>query len=831
MKAVVMAGGAGSRLRPLTVNRPKPIVPIVNKPVIGHILDLLKRHGITDVVITLQYMAQTIQDYLGDGSSLGMNIQYTIEESPLGTAGSVKQAQEMLDETFIVISGDAITDFDLSAIINYHKSRKAMATLTLFRVPNPLEYGVVIIDEQGRIQQFQEKPSWGEVISDTVNTGIYVLEPEVLDYFEPAQKFDFSQDLFPILLENKDPLYGYVADGYWCDVGNLNEYMRASSDILEGRVQIGELGTHCGGGIWCDEDTEIAPDAQIYGPVYLGRGVKIKGGVIIHGPTVIRDYTIVDSNAHVDRSIIWRNCYVGEGVELRGAVIARQCSLKRKSVVFEGAVVGDSSVLGEGSVIHPNVKIWPEKEIETGATVKTSLIWGATGRRVLFGRYGVTGLVNVDLTPEFAARLGATFAGTLPLGSAMTINRDPHRSPRMLKRGFISGIPSAGVDVLDLQDVPIPVARFYTRTTDAKGGVHVRLSPYDGRVVDIKFFGANGQDLAVSEQRNVERVFFREDYRRVYMEEIGIIDYAPNVAESYSAAFLAALNYDAIREANPYLVVDFANATTAPLFTPLLTQLNCRVLALNAAVDERKMSIPSNELRENLTQLARICSVLETSLGVRLDVGGERIFVVDDRGKNVPDILLCAAMARMALEAKGGGTIAVPVTMPDVFEHIAEQHGGKILRTKVNTPALMAAANNVDVIMAADGRGSFVFPAFQPVVDGMMAVAKLLEFLTTQGKTLSQDIADVPDYSVAQGEVGCPWESKGTVMRLLNQQYKDRLGAQIDGVKIRLGVDEWVLVLPDMDSPLFYISAQARSEAQAQELVARYQRIVEGLQE
>lgn len=831
MKAVVMAGGAGSRLRPLTVNRPKPIVPIVNKPVIGHILDLLKRHGITDVIITLQYKAETIQDYLGDGSSLGMHIEYTIEESPLGTAGSVKQAQALLDDTFIVISGDALTDFDLSAIIDFHKTRKAMATLTLYRVPNPLEYGVVIIDEQGRIRQFQEKPSWGEVISDTVNTGIYVLEPEALDYFEPELKFDFSNDLFPILLEKEDPLYGYVANGYWCDVGNLSEYMRANSDILEGRVQTGDLGSNCGGGIWCDEDTEIAPDAQLYGPVYLGRGVKIKGGVIIHGPTVIRDYTIVDSNAHVDRSVVWRNCYIGEGVELRGAVIARQCSLKRKSVVFEGAVVGDSCVLGDSAVIHPNVKIWPDKEVESGATVKQSLIWGATGRRVLFGRYGVTGLVNVDLTPEFAARLGATFAGTLPLGSSVTINRDPHRSPRMLKRGFISGIPSAGCDVLDLQDVPIPVARFYTRTTDAKGGVHVRLSPYDGRVVDLKFFGENGQDLAVSEQRNVERVFFREDYRRVYLDEIGTIDYAPNVAESYSEAFLDALDCEAIRAANPYLVVDFANATTAPLFTPLLTQLNCRVVALNAAVDERKMSIPSQELRENIKQLARISSVLETSMGVRLDVGGERIFVVDDRGEVVPDVSLCAAMARMALQANGGGTIAVPVTMPDIFERIAEPFGAKVLRTKVTAPALMTAANDPDVIMAADGRGSFVFPAFQPVVDGMMAVAKLLEFLTTQGKTLSQAIAEVPEHHVAQGQVGCPWESKGTVMRLLNQQYKDRLGIQIDGVKIRLGDEEWVLVLPDMDHPLFYVFAQARSEAQAQELVMRYQRIVEGLQE
>jgi len=242
MKAVVMAGGSGARLRPLTINRPKPMVPLVNKPVIGHILDLLKRHGINEVVVTLQYMAESIQDYLGDGQSMDMNIRYSVEESPLGTAGSVKQAQEYLDETFIVISGDAVTDIDLGAVIAYHKAKQALATITLYHVPNPLEYGVVITDGEGRIQQFQEKPSWGEVISDTVNTGIYVLEPEVLNYFEPGVSFDFSKDLFPILLSRGDPMYGYVADGYWCDVGNINEYTRASNDVLEGRVRVEPLG-------------------------------------------------------------------------------------------------------------------------------------------------------------------------------------------------------------------------------------------------------------------------------------------------------------------------------------------------------------------------------------------------------------------------------------------------------------------------------------------------------------------------------------------------------------------------------------------------------------
>ena len=831
MKAVVMAGGAGSRLRPLTINRPKPMVPMVNKSVIGHILDLLKRHGITDVIITLQYMAEDIQDHLGDGHNLGMNIQYSIEETPLGTAGSVKQAQALLGDTFIVISGDAVTDIDLESVINYHKMKRSMATITLYRVPNPLEYGVIIVNDEGRVQQFLEKPSWGEVISDTVNTGIYVLEPQVLNLFEPGVSFDFSKDLFPILLNRADPMYGFIADGYWCDVGNLAEYMRATQDILNQKVRGEELGHQVSPGVWCEEDVEIAPDAQIYGPVFLGRGVKIKAGVIIHGPTVVRDYTVIDNNAHVDRSIVWRNCYIGEGVELRGAIIGRQCNLKRKVVVFEGGIVGDSSVIGESAVIHPGVKIWPNKEVEAGATVKTSIIWGSQGRRVLFGRYGVTGLVNVDLTPEFAARLGAAFAATLPIGANVTINRDEHRSPRMLKRGMISGLPSAGVNVQDTRAVPIPVARYTTRTIKAAGGVHVRLSPYDSRVVDIKFFDGRGQDLSKNAERNIESVFFREDFRRVYLNEIGTIGYATNVIENYSEAFLAAVDTKTIKDSCPYIAVDFANSSTAMVLGPLLTKLACRVVALNQAVDEAKMSIPPEEFQQALVALSKITEVLDTGMGVRLDVGGERVFMVDDHGRQVPQITLCAALACLALQNKGGGAIAVPVTMPTIFEQIAATHNGQVLRTKVNTQALMAASNRKDVVMAADGNGSFIWPDFQPVIDGMMTVAKLLEFLAKQKTTLAEIVATVPEYHVAEGQVNCPWEIKGTVMRLLNQQYKERLGQQIDGIHIKLGENQWVLILPDPDSPVFHLHCQAPTQQAAQDLIEKYIRIVQGLEE
>src|SRR5436305_9831983 len=477
----------------------------------------------------------------------------------------------------MVISGDAVTDFDLSAVMQYHKQKKAMATLVLKRMPNPLEYGVVIIDDDGRVKQFLEKPSWGEVFSDTVNTGIYIIDPAVFKYYEPGQVFDFSQNLFPKLLEKGDPMFGYVAEGYWCDIGSIPDYMSACSDYLRGLVNLPRVGKELepGSGIWVEDDVDIARDAQITGPVFLGTGVKIKAGAIIRGPAVIRESAIIDSRATIDRAIIWRNCYIGERAEVRGAILQTQVSVKPQAMIFEGSVIGDGTIVGTGAVIHPNVKVWPAKEVESGATVTASIIWGSQGRRSLFGRWGVTGLVNVDLTPEFAAKLGAAYGGALPKGSTVTVNRDSHYTPRMIKRGLIAGLPSAGINVLDIRNVPIPVARHYTRAVGAAGGVHVRMSPFDARVVDIKFFDRRGLDLDKATERKIEGLFFREDFRRVYLDDVGRIDYANDVEQRYGEEFLKHLNVALVQNAEDYnrIAVDYANSSASLVLPNLLGEI------------------------------------------------------------------------------------------------------------------------------------------------------------------------------------------------------------------------------------------------------------------
>ena len=825
-----MAGGEGSRLRPLTINRPKPMVAIVNKPCLGHIFDLLKRHRVHEGVVTLQYLANVIQDSFGNGTAIGLPITYSVEETPLGTGGSVRQVLDRLNDTFIVISGDALTDIDLSAVVRFHKEKRAVATLTLYRVPNPLEYGVVITDLDGKIRHFLEKPSWGEVISDTINTGIYVLEPEALRRFEKGQPFDFSKDLFPQLLSEGAPIYGYIAEGYWTDVGNIAEYMRANHDVLQGKVRVEPIGEELRPGIFVDGSVEIDRTATIEGPVYIGNGTKIGQHARIVGPTTIRSYGVVDAYASIDRSIVWRNSYVGDHAEVHGSIVGRQCSLKSRVMLEDGSVIGDHSVVGEGARVRAGVKVWPDKQIEAGAVLSSSLIWGAQGRRALFGRFGVTGLVNIDLTAQFAARLGAAWGSSLAQGSTVTMNRDQHRASRMLKRALMGGIVGTGVHVADLLEVPIPVGRFHTRRTRTGGGAHIRISPFDDRVVDIKFYDGQALDIGKAVERRIEQSFFREDFRSVPVTDIGRIYNATRVGEAYAEAFLAMIKRRReIEDARFKIVVNYSQGTSSLHLPQLLDTLGCDVIAINATVSEtvgRSFEMFQSQMRE----LAAITATLRAHFGVSIDAGGEKVFFVDERGRVINDLAFLAIMTKLVIADEAGAMVSVPVYAPQVLERVAEDVGGRVHRTRASAEALMQVAQRDTPALVADGRGGFIWPAFHASFDGLLTVAKLLELLSLAKRPLSAFVDAAPEFHMARLKVDCPWEDKGRVMRLLAEEPRTAATKQVDGVK-HVYDGEWVLVLPESDAPRFDVWAEARSEGKAWELAQGYAQRLETLRQ
>src|SRR5437899_1387283 len=413
MKAVVMAGGEGTRLRPLTSNQPKPMVPIVGKPCMEHILELLREHGLTDVIVTVAFLPQAIRSYFGDGESLGMQVGYSVEESPLGTAGSVRLAAKQLDETFLVISGDALCDVDLSALIAFHRERRAAVTIGLKAVDNPLEFGIVVTDEEGRIERFLEKPSWGQVFSDTINTGVYVLEPEVLRNVPADEPYDFSKQLFPALLSRGKHLYGHVLEGYWQDVGNLEQYQQANFDALDGRIELDLPGIRLRDNVYLGDGVQLPELGQIQGPAFVGNYSKIEPGARIGAYSVLGQNAVVKDGAQIERSVIDSGSYIGQSARIEGAILGKGVDVRAHAVVNEGVAIGDECSIGSQSVLAPNVKVYPFKTIEAGAAIHSNLIWESRGITTLFGRDDVSGLVNVDVTPDVAARLAMAYGTTL----------------------------------------------------------------------------------------------------------------------------------------------------------------------------------------------------------------------------------------------------------------------------------------------------------------------------------------------------------------------------------------------------------------------------------
>src|SRR5438874_378162 len=417
-----MAGGEGSRLRPLTSNQPKPMLPLVNRPMMEHIVGLLKRHGFDDVVVTLAFMPNAIRTYFGDGSEFGVRMVYATEEQPLGTAGSVRNAMDELDESFLVISGDVLTDIDLSKIVSFHEERDALATIGLVAVENPLEFGIVITRDDGSIERFLEKPTWGQVFSDTINAGIFVLEPEIFDYIPAGEPVDFSNEVFPKLLANSRPLFGAVAHGYWEDVGTLEAYVRAHKDALDAKVALDIPGFRLEHGVWLGEGAEIHPEARVEGPAVIGENCRVGSGARLGEYTVLGGNVRVREGADLERVVVHDNAYLGQNARLRGTVVGRACDLRTNVRCEEGVVLGDECFVGDNAVLGAGVKVYPFKTVETSAVVNSSIVWESRGARSLFGRDGVAGLANVDVSPELATKLAMAYATTLKKESKVVVD-------------------------------------------------------------------------------------------------------------------------------------------------------------------------------------------------------------------------------------------------------------------------------------------------------------------------------------------------------------------------------------------------------------------------
>ena len=825
MKAVVMAGGEGTRLRPLTSNQPKPMVPVVGKPCMEHILELLRDHGLNEVIVTVAFLPQSIRSYFGQGETLGMQIGYSVEESPLGTAGSVRLAGKQLDETFLVISGDALCDVDLSTLVAFHKEKGAAVTIGLKSVENPLEFGIVVTDEEGRIERFLEKPSWGQVFSDTINTGIYVMEPEVLKHVPGDRPYDFSKELFPYLLEMGRPLYGYVMDGYWQDIGNLDQFRQANFDALEEKVRLNIPGIRIRGNVWLGEGVEIGELEQIEGPAYIGNYCRISPGATVGSHAVLSNSVTLRERTRVTRSVIDASTHIGRSALIEGAILGRSCDIRAHVRIHEGVAIGDEVTIGAETVVMPGVRIYPYKDVESGSLVHESVIWESRASTRLFGRDGVAGLVNVDLTPEVAVRVAAALGTALKRGARIAASRESAPACRMIKRAMITGLTSSGLDVADLRVLPAAVARHLLKSEGYEAGFHVGTSQLDPEVVQIKFFEQPGIQLSPSMQKEIEKNFTRGELRRASFGDIGTISYPARVSESYAQDLLDSLDVEAIRARGFRLVVDYGFSAASYVLPLLLGPLGVEAVSAHGFTTDR--SDPGSALlREAIGQVKQLVPAVGADLGVILDRAAERLYLVDERGREVPVEQTLLLFLRLIGSNGRRGKLAFPITVTSQVDRLLEGSGLEVVRTPASLGDLTKAAAEDGVIFAGAVGGGYVFPEFLPAYDATASLCKLLELLAPVRRPLSELVADLPAPTLVHRQLACPWALKGVVMRLLTERLRDRKLDLTDGIKV-FGERGWAQILPDPDEPIVHIYAEGATVEDSKALEAEFREMVE----
>ncbi|KAF0132847.1 MAG: mannose-1-phosphate guanylyltransferase [Candidatus Saganbacteria bacterium] len=358
MKAVIIAGGFGTRLKPLTLNTPKPIVPVANRRFIMHQIELLIQHGADEVIVNLHYLSDDIKQMLGDGSQWGIKIHYSIEDHPLGTAGAVKNAEEFFkDEQFIVVfNGDVLTDINISEIIKFHKAKKAQATITLTPVEDPTAYGLVLADNNSKVTQFLEKPSWERVEGLEkyfINAGIYILNTEIFKNIPKNKSVMFEHHVFPCLLAENKAVYGFKSDAYWIDIGSPKKYKEAHEAILRGEVTLVKIFGHREkGSVWVGEQTEIDKTAKIIGPALIGKEVKVGAESQVKNCSVVGDKVEIGKHSIIENTIIWEGCKIGDNVRLYGCVVGFNCKIEEGVLIAKGAIIADNSVIAKGSIFN-----------------------------------------------------------------------------------------------------------------------------------------------------------------------------------------------------------------------------------------------------------------------------------------------------------------------------------------------------------------------------------------------------------------------------------------------------------------------------------------------
>ena len=812
MKAVIMAGGQGSRLRPLTEGVPKPMVPVLGRPMMAYILEAVRDAGITEILVTLHYRPNLIQDYFGDGSDWGVRIEYAIEDHPLGTAGSVKNGEHFLNEPFLIISGDALMDYDLKALTERHTHSGALVTFCLARVQDPSEFGIVVTDNDGRVQRFQEKPAPSEVFTDTVNTGIYVMDPRVLADIPADTEFDFSHDLFPVLLERGEPLMGQVARGYWSDIGNVEQLMQATWDLLEGLVNLPIPGEQIRSQIFVEGTAHIEEGCSLHGPAWIGRDAILRSGSVVGPYAVVGRHSEVDAGARLRRSILLDSSYVGEHAELRSVFCGNRVLLEQEVEIEAGAVIGDDVHLGRGVTIEADVRVWPHLEVEADTLIDQNVVWESVGRPALFSEYGVAGLANLRLTPETAARIGKAFGSWLGRDQQVVVGHGSHPFSQALEKAFVSGLLSVGIQVEPLGVSSHAITRFaVSRNIEFEGGAFVRQGPEHAQVAVIELYDRNGHPLPRKGRRKVEATYRRADFPKVDADHVGRLLSTGDHEARYVSELVSELDLAALRAMEPKLAVLSRNRWSTRVLDVLLDEIQTEAVTVSGETGPpgRDTEDPGERLREVYAlggQHGRI--------GLYLSADARRMWLLDEYGRlyqpgEVNNLLMLAYLDGGPSEDRDPHVFLPPQT-PDRIRELAASQGWAIRERRLGL---------AETIAESRGPRPHRWLDFEHFYLGMAAVPaffRLLDYLARNRMDLAELAAQLTETHTGFIDVDCPWRDMGWVMRHLTEEHADNLESVADGVKVRHDEGGWTYVVPASGEPVLWVYAEGTNEAHVQ---------------
>ena len=640
MKAIIMAGGLSTRLRPITCTIPKPMARICKRPVMEHIIRLLKDSGISECAATLLYLPDEIKNYFGDGSELGVYLTYFEEEKPLGTAGGVKACTGFIDSTVLIISGDAACSFDLKAAIAFHKKQKADATIVLTKVDEPYDFGVVMTDDRGLVTGFIEKPSVERAYSDTVNTGIYILEKSCFDLIPDGVPFDFSKDLFPLMLKNKMRLMGFEAKGYWCDIGTPEKFLTCNMDGAEGRYPCYIDGEKIADNIY--SASNIPEGTIILPPCVIGENVRLGENVVIGPFAIVEDNVRINDNTSIKRSVIGDNTVIGTFCEIRGAYIAPKNTVKEGTRIFEGAVIGERCVIGKNTFIDKGVKIWPAKEIESKSSVIQNIIWG-TPRKTVFDDDGICGSKASVLSPSVAACAGFAVARASKKGR-IVISNDGSPASKMLSMSFRAGVLGSGGESVYCGECAESVWKYAVSSFGGEIGAYI----HDwGNKYVVKLCTENGLWLNSDVERKIEALFDTEeggDYKNIGEEaEISGIN------ELYRNALIKSCNTN---------------------LNGIKAEIHCPDISLSGTVSYALKALS--------------CTIEKGGITFFLSPDGESLTCTDERGSFYSKEFTAVIIA-LCDGFLGSKKIYIPCNRPYMTDNISETLGIDVIRVSENS--------------------------------------------------------------------------------------------------------------------------------------------------